>query len=60
MTGTPAIYRVPSVPCKHAGHDGTRRGDAASSEHCGWGTAQAPRRQCAWEERTPREGEAGL
>lgn len=35
MTGTPAIYGAPSVPCKHTGHDGTRRGDAASSEHRG-------------------------
>lgn len=35
VTGTAAIYRAPSVPCKHAGHDGTRRGDSASSEHRG-------------------------
>lgn len=41
VTGTPAIYRAPSVPCKHAGHDGTRRGDAASSEHRG----REPRRR---------------
>lgn len=56
-TGTPATASAPSPPCKHAGHDGTRRGDAASTRHRG-----GRRRRRAWEveERTPREGEEGL
>lgn len=56
-TGMPAISRAPSVPGKQAGHDGTRRGDAASTQHRG----REPRRRVrAVEERTRREGEAGL